>query len=120
MATFVRCCNNGTTALIREESFARDEGPVFTFVSDWSWGQSSWDFGHTGPYSLMDRLLEGHSVRDEEFFVPFSNGLEWQPSQEDAGEAVAEIRERLHRAVPTLEEVMTAFELERSPEKILS
>jgi hypothetical protein len=95
MATFYVCSNNGVTAVMREEAYhemnkrhalvneCEKEGlprpqlppvrPVFTFADP---SHQSFLF-MTGSYSLMERLLKGHTVHRGGIWVSFSNGTEW-------------------------------------------
>lgn len=95
LRTFYTCHNNGVTAVVTEEVYKRiqERGellaeckgkglpcpqlppitPIFTFGLT---GHHSFMF-FTGSLELKEKLLEGHDVKHESFWVPFSNGNEW-------------------------------------------
>jgi hypothetical protein len=90
MTTFIRCRNNGVSALVREEDYPRlvrtatagTLPPIFTFSTP---DHPAISF-MTGTEEQMNRLLAGHDVRSADFWVPFSNGAETSelPAERDA------------------------------------
>ncbi len=106
MKAFIRCSNNGITAVISGDDYERlRTGQVhpaptyFTFTHEAFLAEQPW---LTGSYELMDRLLDGHLVAEKSFNVPFSN-KEMHRLNDQA------IRSYLLRYSATLEQVIEAF-----------
>jgi len=113
MATFYKAINNGTIGIMPEETYqaflawlklvpeAREAQPyptpIFTFVSEEHYATDRYRHIVTGDHGLMDFLLEGHTVVDGSFYVPFSNHTELQGG--DAAERELRYRTTLADAV---------------------
>ena len=94
MATFYKCINNGTIAIVSEEIYEKIQTwgdlvgaagaiqpyptPIFTFKGEESYATDRYRRFVTGDYGTMDILLSGHWVADGTFYVPFSNHFELQ------------------------------------------
>lgn len=131
MATFRKCINNGTIAIVPEAVYEAVEvqnewamrvqletdgrepteypdypKPVFTFVrADHLNPDLHLKDYVTGSYELMDTLLKGHTVLEGDFHVPFSNCLE-------INEGPLRDKERAFRT--TLQQAVVEFELDRA------
>ena len=118
MATFYKCINNGTCAIMSEETHEALETwwslvpearavqpyptPIFTFVRTENYETDPSRRSVTGDYGTMDSLLDGHTIVDGDFYVPFSNHDEMQGS---------EVAERELRFRTTLADAIKSFGL---------
>ena len=97
MATYYKGSNNGVTAVVTAEVYQKMEErskllkecekkglprpqlppitPIFTFSSP---DHGAFKF-MTGSYDMLTKLLEGHDVQSGYIWVPFSNGVQWDP-----------------------------------------
>ncbi len=95
MATYIKGSNNGVVAIVTARTYDKMEvrnqlvaecekkgiplpqlppvTPVFTFSSE---EHPAFKF-MTGSFALLEKLLNGHDVKNGSIWVPFSNGTQW-------------------------------------------